>query len=623
MAIAFLGVLEYHIIMYSNIKERNFNMKRKSLSAVFVILLLFCMFGFSGQVVNAKTAPVKLAKKSVTLTITKTNSGTKYGTQKISVKKAKNIVIKKIAYKSKNKKVATVVSKKVKAKAKGSTKITVTVKYKKKGKKKVYKKTLTMKVAVKVIDKRTNAVNNSNTKDEDYWTNNNNGSVITGTSIGTKAPSKAKGKYLKTINIGAYENAQGIMEKEKNCVTADIYSAFEKNGETYYCVYIKTNDSTGYLYSTDSFKRLIADELKTDYYDTHVLCVVFENETKLYRGESLFERVLNDLTYPGGYNYGGIYNLNYLDTTNCKNFDRMFNYSFSAIYINKIDFYLPETFNTANATSMYEMFQDFGCDAKESSVTLPAAFDTSKVEDLKNIFSGMSAKTLNLPEKFVIAKFDEGTEYAESAEVEHMFYASDIEYINAKTPLNLKYCEDCICFSSLATLANQKAFVDSLDFTYLNDVGLALYRNSDKEFIDYVTNKIFSEAKNLKDMDFMYCNINVDSFTLDMLKVQHLTEFVCTFEDVKVKTLILKNAVISDANEMFSGMDCQTLDISTCTFTDDCDFEDTFKYDYNNEYQITIYVKDAAMQQKIIEVYNQDNPNKPITEENVIIGSYK
>lgn len=58
-------------------------MKQKFLLAVSVMLLSFCMFSFSGQTVNAKTAPVKLAKKSVTLTVTKTNNGTLYGTKKL------------------------------------------------------------------------------------------------------------------------------------------------------------------------------------------------------------------------------------------------------------------------------------------------------------------------------------------------------------------------------------------------------------------------------------------------------------------------------------------------------------------------------------------------------------
>ena len=31
--------------------------------------------------------------------------------------------------------------------------------------------------------------------------------------------------------------------------------------------------------------------------------------------------------------------------------------------------------------------------------------------------------------------------------------------------------------------------------------------------------------------------------------------------------------IISDAEEMFRNFDCQVLDISTCTFTEDCNFE--------------------------------------------------
>lgn len=601
-------------------------MKRKILLAVSVMLLSLCMFGLSGQAVNAKTAPVKLAKKSVTLTVTKTNNGTLYGTQRIRVKTAKNIKIKKIRYKSKNKKIAVISLGKVKAKAKGSTKVKVTVKYKKKGKKKVYKKTLTMKVKVKVNDKRTKkTTNNGNTTSvENYWyANNGKKNVVTGTTVSATAPSKAKGLYLKTLNIGALEDADGEMVENNNCVTADVYASFGYGGHEYYTIYIKTNNSKGYLYmeTGNSFRRQISKALNTDYYDTQILAIVFENKTKVYSGEELFAYVLSD-SYKY-LNYGGIYNLNYLDTSVCKYYEWMFDHAFSAVEIDKVDFYLPTTFNTASATDMSYMFRDFGYDTTNSTVTLPETFDTSKVKELVEIFYGLNATTLNLPEKFIIAKFDEGTSYASSARVDEMFYASDIIYINTKTPLDLRYCDECICFSKLATLKNQKTFVDSLDFSDLEDTGLMLDGNSDIEFVNYVTNKILTEAKNLATLRFAYVDVGLDSFTLDLSNYSQITDFTRTFWSANIKTLIIKNAIIADAEGMFISLDCQVLDLSTCTFTEDCNFDTMFLYcDTNNE-QLTIYVKDAAMQKKIIEVYNEDNPENPITESNVIIGSYK
>lgn len=600
-------------------------MKKTLLSAIFVILLFFCCLGFSGQTVSAKSTPVKLAKKSATLTITKTNNGTLYGAKKITVKKTKNITIKKITYKSKNKKIATVSSGKVKARKKGSTKITVTVKYKKKGNKKVYKKVLTFKVKVTVKDKRTNqTTNNGNTsKVESYWySESNTANVITGTTLGTAVPSKSKGKYMKTFNIGALEQS-GKMVTGNSCVTAEVYSAFGYDKKEYYVIYIKTNDSNGYLYSKSDFKTLVSDALNTDYYDTIILGIVFENKTNLYCGTSLFQNMLDDLGYFIHPNYGGIYNLGNLNTSACKYFTRMFDDTFSSISIDKINFYLPETFNTSSARTMNGMFMDFGYDHKNSTFTLPESFDTSKVEDLDSMFYSLSTTTLNLPKKFVIAKFNEGTSYASSADVDNMFYASDIVYINAKTPLDLKYCTDCICFSRLATLANQKSFVDSLDFTYIEDFSLALYDNSDKDFIDYITNKILTEAKNLTTFRFLYVEVSTDNLTADLKNYQHITDFSNIFDSASIKTIILQNAVISDADYMFNSIDCQILDLSTCTFTDDCNYEKMFSFCENNDYDLTIYVKDAAMQAKIIEVYNQDNPNKPIDKNNVIIGSYK
>ena len=99
---------------------------------------------------SAASAPVKLKKKSATLTIKKTNKKTTYGTAKINVLYRQGAKAKKVTYKSQNKKIATVSSQgKVKAKKKGSTKITVTVRYKKGRRTKTTKFTFKVKVVLK------------------------------------------------------------------------------------------------------------------------------------------------------------------------------------------------------------------------------------------------------------------------------------------------------------------------------------------------------------------------------------------------------------------------------------------------------------------------------------------
>lgn len=96
---------------------------------------------------SAAAKPVKLAKKSVTLKITKKDGKTSYGKTRIKLKTAKGVKIKSTKYKVKNKKIAKV-SKKgvVTAKKKGKTKIKATVKYVYKNKKHTKKFNFTVKV---------------------------------------------------------------------------------------------------------------------------------------------------------------------------------------------------------------------------------------------------------------------------------------------------------------------------------------------------------------------------------------------------------------------------------------------------------------------------------------------
>ena len=58
--------------------------------------------------VSAAAKPVRLAKSSVTLKITRQDGKTTYGSKKIKIKKAKGIKIKSAKYKLSNKKIAKV-----------------------------------------------------------------------------------------------------------------------------------------------------------------------------------------------------------------------------------------------------------------------------------------------------------------------------------------------------------------------------------------------------------------------------------------------------------------------------------------------------------------------------------
>lgn len=100
---------------------------------------------------SAAAKPIKLAKKSATLKITKKDGKTSYGKTRIKLKTAKGVKVKSIKYQVKNKKIAKV-SKKgvVTARKKGKTKVNLTVKYVYKNKK--HTKKLTYTVKVKKVD---------------------------------------------------------------------------------------------------------------------------------------------------------------------------------------------------------------------------------------------------------------------------------------------------------------------------------------------------------------------------------------------------------------------------------------------------------------------------------------
>lgn len=100
--------------------------------------------------VSAAAKPVRLAKSSVTLKITRQDGKTTYGSKKIKIKKAKGVKIKSAKYKISNKKIAKVNKKGVvTAKKAGSAKLGITVTYIQK--RKTHRKKLTVKIRVKNV----------------------------------------------------------------------------------------------------------------------------------------------------------------------------------------------------------------------------------------------------------------------------------------------------------------------------------------------------------------------------------------------------------------------------------------------------------------------------------------
>lgn len=124
------------------------NNYRKKIIAAF--LCMGMVLGSIGtQDALAASSDVKLAKKSMELTVTKTAKKISYGSAKIIISKGKSVKVTKVSYKSKDKKIAKVTKKgKVTAVKVGKTTVLVKVTYKKNKKK--YTKNLKQKVVVKL-----------------------------------------------------------------------------------------------------------------------------------------------------------------------------------------------------------------------------------------------------------------------------------------------------------------------------------------------------------------------------------------------------------------------------------------------------------------------------------------
>lgn len=133
--------------------------KRVKICGLITALLISSMGGSDTPVASAAGTDVKLSKKSVALTIEKTDAGAEYGTAKIKVTKAKGVKIKKITCNEKKKGIVIVSTKgknspaiTVKAKKKGNTKVTVSVHYQKSGKIRTKKLAFQVKVTVNEME---------------------------------------------------------------------------------------------------------------------------------------------------------------------------------------------------------------------------------------------------------------------------------------------------------------------------------------------------------------------------------------------------------------------------------------------------------------------------------------
>ncbi|MCR5704827.1 MAG: BspA family leucine-rich repeat surface protein [Eubacterium sp.] len=368
-----------------------------------------------------------------------------------------------------------------------------------------------------------------------------------------------------------------------------------------------------------SLVKTVFNEYQKDYYAKKIKrpslsCIVFENEMKVYDGEDLFRYILgngySDLPRSSQLKYYGIYGIEKIDFSNVKSFRAMFADSFKVS--GPMNIYLPECFKITNADTLNYMFAYSGYPEYKVTLTLPDSFDTSKVRNFRDMFAGTKITTLNLPPKFVFTQNQNSTK----TEVDGFFYASNIKTINNATQFNTTNVTGCMCIPRNATLKTHKKYIDELDFTNVDGIGLILYGVSDSETINYVLAKVEKEAKNNPRLFMTCCEIKTDQLVFGFTKNTN-TNLSGLFDGAKIGSVTIKPRTISDASEMFENADVKTIDVSACTFTESCSFENMFRSWMGGI--PTIYVKDAATQKRFIDAFNADNDKLKITDKNVII----
>lgn len=594
-------------------------MNKKILSFLVTVVAVLVMTASFNVTASAKAkAKVKVSPSTVKITITKNQTGkVQYGKKTIKVSPVKGYKVKKVSYKVVNKNVATV-SKKgvVTAKKAGTTKVNVTVKYKANKKKKVLTYKKAVKVVVSSVTKAPAAQSNLNV----FNPNAKGEYSIEGLNLGNKAPAKSDMmKYLTKFDLGV----TGVSSSDpvNSDVTGEVYVMGETDSITYYALYIKANKANAKIGDRDSLVDMANDAIKKATKDkipftvSTVAAIIFENKVIANDCSKMFEKFLHYSVRIDNVKLGyvGIYNIENLDVSEVEYFDGMFKDSFGTRSIVKMNAYLPETFSTAAARSFDSMFESFGVSEIGGVLTLPESFVTTHVTDMDDMFESADVETLNLPKSFV---FDASKTYR----ADTMFYASTIKYINNKTPFNTKGLEDCICIPGGATYDSLKTFVDELSFDGIEYPGLLLYTVTDGKLINYVLNKLVNEgAHSIYSMHMVCTNIYCQDadIVLDCAKLSEVTKYSSAFSSAHAKSVTIKNATFEQADRLFDYACIKTIDISTCTFSSDCNVEKMFAS--WQEEAPTIYVKDAAMQTLIIDAFNADNKDNPISKDKVII----
>lgn len=603
-------------------------MKKKLLAIIFICVATLTVTIASNTTFEAKTVPVRLNKSKIGLTIKKNATGkTTYGKTTLKVKVTKGYKIKSKSFKTSKKSVATV-SKKgvVVAKKKGTAKIYVTVKYTKSKNKKVYTKKITAKVTVaqKNAPAETNKpVETPTTKPAETPTQKPAESTkpfkIEGLhSAYSPAPKKSEMQYIKTINLGAEEKTNDVNEEVNAAalndgVVGEIYLMNVPGKDKIYTMYIKTvKEGTKMAYTSHGLAKMFGDEFGWE--KTELACVVFENKVVTSTCSRMFEQFMINYAARGNkylpdYPYG-IYNMENLDTSQVEDFSNMFYDAFQLKGTH--NFYLPEGFDTSSAVDMSSMFYSFGShESVDNTLTLPSTFDTKNVKYFISMFGLCHLSKVTFPKKFVFNT-------ANGISISGFFTDSKIKYIENETPFDTTGIDSHIGIPCNGTYETMKDFVDQLDFSALAGAGLMLCGNQDTQLINYVLDKIATEATNTLSFMNTCRRIVADDIIADFEKCKKAYCYEGFFGYAKANSVTIKNANILEGNNLFEQADIGIIDISTCTFAEGGEFDGMFDR-WRGKSAPIIYVKDEAMQAFIIEKFNACDNGFEITASNVII----
>ena len=242
-----------------------------------------------------------------------------------------------------------------------------------------------------------------------------------------------------------------------------------------------------------------------------------------------------------------------------------------------------------------------------SKLEFNSAIDTSKVKNMRNMFRGLAASTLDLSDFNTANVTDMNNMFFRSqvlsldlssfdtsnvTNMNSMFYLSDATVINlssfdTRNVIDMSYM---FMYSSANTL-NLNNF-NTINVTNIN----SMFRESAAITIDLSS----FNTTNVTDMSYVFMNAAVSSLDLSSFNTSKVTKMYNMFSGCKAIKINVSNFDISnvtDMRNMFEKSQVPTLDLSS--FEPNNIAVDNMSFMFNNASTTTVYVKNSTVANKI------------------------